>query len=300
MGLIFIHARTPLTMDESGRAPQPRAFFDLQDDTAPEANPASAPEGVLLGWLDPTPPATDQAAPDGAGVPPQGSAFFTGEVAAMSGGVLPFDPVAVKERPRWGRFFLGMFGPWLAVFLMTLATGFSSTNWDDFSAYETLDGSGDSNGTVTLQLSPPSAMHQVDFYYIDWEERVEVSMYYSPYYGDEGAATMPVRNSDWDEIGTYDTQTGVLSFTHPHFVNSTVTTFDVGYYDQAGYDDANDGGEVLAFMGSCCLPLAYIGGTIAAFVRGEKHLAWGLVSAIPAGLVMVPVLFVGALMLWGF
>ena len=299
MGLIFIHARTPSAMDESGHAPQPRAFFDLQDDAKPEVSPTPPPESVSLGWLDPTPPSTNQAMPGGAGAPPQGSAFFTGEVASMSGGALPFDPVAVKERPRWGRFFLGMFGPWLVVILLTLVTGFSTTNWDDFSAYETLEGSGDSNGTVTLQLSPPSAVHQVDFYYYDWEERVEISMYYSPYYGDDGP-TMPVRNNDWEEIGTYDTQTGELSFTHPSFVNSTVTTFDVGYFDQAGYNDANDGGEVVAFVGTCCFPLAYIGGTIAAFVRGEKHLAWGLVSAIPAGLVMVPVLFVGALLLWGF
>ena len=299
MGLIFIHARTPLAMDESGRAPQPRAFFDLQDDAKTEVSPTSPPESVSLGWLDPTPPSAHQAMPGGAGAPPQGSAFFTGEVASMSGGALPFDPVAVKERPRWGRFFLGMFGPWLAVLLMTLATGFSSTDWEDFEAHESLSASGDSNGTVTLQLSPPSARHEVNFNHYDWDNGVDIYMYYSPYYGDEGASTVPVRDNR-NEVGTYDTQTGVLSFTHPQFVNSSVTTFDVWYYDQGGYNDANDGGEVVAFVGTCCLPIAYIGGTIAAFVRGEKHLAWGLVSAIPAGLVMVPVLFVGALLLWGF
>ena len=299
MGLIFIHARTPLAMDESGRAPQPRAFFDLQDDAKTEVSPTSPPESVSLGWLDPTPPSAHQAMHGGAGAPPQGSAFFTGEVASMSGGALPFDPVAVKERPRWGRFFLGMFGPWLVVLLMTLATGFSSTDWEDFEAHESLSASGDSNGTVTLQLSPPSARHEVNFNHYDWDNGVDIYMYYSPYYGDEGASTVPVRDNR-NEVGTYDTQTGVLSFTHPQFVNSSVTTFDVWYYDQGGYNDANDGGEVVAFVGTCCLPIAYIGGTIAAFVRGEKHLAWGLVSAIPAGLVMVPVLFAGALLLWGF
>lgn len=299
MGLIFIHARTPLAMDDSGRAPQPRAFFDLQDDTEPEVSTASPPEPVSLGWLDPTPPAANQATLGGAGAPSQGSAFFSGEVASMSGGTLPFDPVALKERPRWGRYFLGMFGPWLVVLLMTLATGLSSTDWEDFEAHESVSAAGDSNGTVTLQLSPPSGQHEVNFNHYDWDNGVEIYMYYSPYYGDEGASTVPVRDNR-DEIGTYDTQTGVLSFTHPYFVNSTVMSFDVWYYDQAGYSDANDGGEVLAFISSCCLPLAYIGGTIAAFVRGEKHLAWGLVSAIPAGLLMVPVLVVGAILLWGF
>jgi hypothetical protein len=286
-------------MDESERAPQPRAFFDIESNTVPEGNPTLPPASLWVGQMDSGSPASHQTSTVGAGHPPQGSAFFSGEVTAMPGGALAFEPVAAKERPRWGRFFLGMFGPWLVVLLMTLATGFSSANWEDFEAHESVSGSGDNNGTVTLQLSPPSAAHEVNFNHYDWDEGVDIYMYYSPYYGDEGRLTVPVRDNR-AEIGTYDTQTGVLTFTHNHFVNSTLTTFDVWYYDQAGYNDANDGGEMLAFIGSCCLPLAYIGGTVMAFVRGEKHLAWGLVSAIPAGLVMVPVMLVGALMLWGF
>ena len=40
----------------------------------------------------------------------------------------------------------------------------------------------------------------------------------------------------------------------------------------------------------CLAPLAFIGVTIAAFAKGNKELGYGLISSIPATLVLAPIL----------
>jgi hypothetical protein len=86
---------------------------------------------------------------------------------------------------------------------------------------------------------------------------------------------------------------------------SDIKTYDVTFFfhdrvaEEAWWDEHGGPEEIFGFILFCGMPVAFVGSTVAAFVRGNKSLGFGLLSAIPAGLIMLPVMAVLALVLFG-
>ena len=288
----------PILAMSDEEAPPPRAFFDITPEEATEQNPSLPPPSVVVGAFGADPPASTPSPLSGAVASPNGAmvdastGHFSGSVSLTTDGSLAFMPVPEKSSEGWGRFFLGMFAPWLIIVLMTVLAASFDGGYDDYEMYESNESIAtvaDENGTVSVQLSPPSDMHSVDF--SRYTPEFEIWMSYSPNWGDfpdtnvYGFDRSIHRNPI--VIGEYMPSTGELSFTSEELANQSIE-LDIWYYDEAAEQEFG-GGDFFEIAFSCCLPILYVGSVIGAFVRGEKRLGWGLLTAIPMGMIIVPV-----------
>ncbi|RJU90542.1 MAG: hypothetical protein DWC07_03160 [Candidatus Poseidoniales archaeon] len=282
------------TMSEDD-ASASRAFFDITAEDVNQESPSSPPQPILVGGFDAgfsspdvSPASTDTLeSPQSATVAPS-TGHLSGQISTLSGGGLAFAPAMEKKTQGWGRFFIGVVAPWIVIGFFTLLFIFiESTN--EYETSENISFSADENGTVNFQLSPPSPSHSVRFYVSLTEDNI--MMDYDPYWNGE-ASSVPVIQYGYESsryretsIGEYTPSTGEVSFTSVDLVNQSFET-DVWYHDEdyAGEDGA-------AFVFSCCLPILYLGSVIAAFVRGEKRLGWGLLTSLVGGAFLVPLVF---------
>lgn len=300
----------PILAMSDEEAPPPRAFFDITPEEATEQNPSLPPPSVVVGAFGADPPASTPLPSSGAVASPKGpmvdasTGHFSGSVSLTTDGSLAFMPVPEKSSEGWGRFFLGMFAPWLIIVLMTVLAASFDGGYDDYEMYESNESittDADENGTVSVQLSPPSDMHSVGFG--EYSDEFEIWMNYYPSWEEEPASGI-VYESDWNSsgptvIGEYIPSTGELSFTSEELANQSLE-LEIWYYDEAA-NQGFGGGDFFEIAFSCCLPLLYVGSVIGAFVRGEKRLGWGLLSAVPMGLIIIPVtLFLFFAFIFGF
>ena len=278
-----------------------RAFFDITAEDVNQESPSSPPQPILVGGFDAgfsspdvSPASTDTLeSPQLATIAPS-TGHLSGQISTLSGGGLAFAPAMEKKTQGWGRFFIGVIAPWIVVGFFALLFVFI----DSTSEYETSENiifSADENGTVNFQLSPPSQSHGVYFFFTLTED--DITMDYDPYWNGE-ASSVPVIQYGYESsryretsIGEYTPSTGEVSFTSVDLINQSFET-NVWYYDEA-----YAGEDVGSFVFSCCLPILYIGSIIAAFVRGEKRLGWGLLTSLLGGAVIVPLVLFFAFVL---
>lgn len=275
-------------------APPPRAFFDITPEEANENAPSPPPGSILVGSLGADHSGSTLHQPHGMVDSSQGAKtddakdHFSGQVSATLGGDLAFMPVAEKAVEGWRRFFLGMVAPWIAIGLLVIFSVLIDNGYDNYETSETITVDADDNGTVNAELAPPSSMHTVSLSY--GMNQGYLWMTYSPYYGDDASDAL-VYEYDYDGgesvIGAYNPSTGDLTMTIDEWANQSLA-LDIWYHDDAA-DDRFVADDALGVMASCCLPILYVGSVIGAFVRGEKRLGWGLLTAIPMGLIIIPV-----------
>ena len=299
--------------DEEGAKPA-RPFFDIGLDDASSSTKEPAP--VFFGS---EPPMPVQIGSLGAAAEPTPSPSpqLTGNVATMDGMFTFSAPVeATKEGFRWGQFFLGLFLPWVALFLFSVVAEAFEPDWDsmpDFSRAEDVLLTPGEDGWYAHTINKTSEeSFNLDFgFTIDSETWANVAVYYDPLDEDwEGNGQVRQTNySDdgYDEtvVGEYTPENQTVWFrldndsTEEHLAFLYITDYEA----MEAWEIENGGGvgDAIASTLFCGLgPIAYIAGLITAFSRGNKALGYGLLCAVPLAVVMGPALVILLLIMFGF
>jgi len=287
--------------ENSPSPPSDKPFFaigvgDLGEESATSPTTSDGPPTpMMIGSLSQgeAPDSADQANPNPWGVPgPQ----LTGAVSESSGQPMyDVPPMAKKEGFRWSQFFLGLFVPYIALTLLFVVEGAFQEDWDDVYRGEDIILDSEDNRTFETTLSPRSneflgnfwASHNTgDGVAIDvsgwssWESDDPSSVYQYTYTN---------TGSNESEIGTYYPSNNTVYFVLENVEVNSLYLY-VEYVDFAELDSAESGTDIGEFL-FCLLPIAYVAGTIAAFVKGNNALAYGLLTALPLGFVIFPLLF---------
>jgi hypothetical protein len=296
-----------MSEEEAGSPPVPddKPFFaidvgDLSEEpevspTASDAPPTPMMMGSLSGSIS---PAEDSAPADQTNPNPWTSTGpqLTGDVSEFSGQAMyAVPPMDKKEGFRWRHFFLGLFVPYIALTLLFVVEGAFQEDWDDVYRGEDIILDSEDNRTFETTLSPRSneflsnfwASHNTDdgvaidvSGWSSWESDDPSSIYQFTY-----ANT----GSNESEIGTYYPSNNTVYFVLENVEINRLYLY-VEYADVDAYNGAESGTDIGEFL-FCLLPIAYVAGTIAAFVKGNNALAYGLLTALPLGFVIFPLLF---------
>ena len=271
--------------------------------TPPASSPApQPPQPMMLGTLSNPSGAVLTAPSSGAdgdsntnpwGAPtPQ----LTGELTSMGQQGMfsaPMTASEIKEGFRWGQYAIGFFIPIVVLFLIGISDGILSDNYEDPWRYDNLRVQSDDGRTFEIQFEMDEAEVMEGFYsYIQSSDQgaIRISCWHNYYESSQSGIFQYDESSNEEmEIGTYYSSNATAFFQLSDATADWIW-LDVDYYnpeiDQYG-DSALD-----ALV--CFLPLIYIGSIIAAFVRGNKALAYGLLT--PAmlwlGLIIAFILFV--------
>ncbi len=289
---------------DDASSPEDKPFFaiEAEDSVEAPANPPAPsdapPSAMMVGSLggagSPTmePSSTNQTTTNAWGIPgPQ----LTGDVQAFSGQTMYSAPNTTQKMGfRWSQFFLGLFVPFVALTLFFVVEGAFQQDWDDVYRGEDIILNSEDNRTFETTLSPRSNEFIDNLwaqYYTDdgveitvrgwssWESDDSFSIYQNTY--TNGTYTE-------SEIGTYYPTNNTVYFVLEN-VEINQINFYVEYVDADMYNEADSGTDIGEFL-FCLLPIAYVAGIIAAFVKGNKALAYGLLTALPAGFVLFPFL----------
>lgn len=296
-----------MSEEEAGSPPlaDDKPFFaidvgDLSEEpeaslTASDAPPTPMMMGSLSGSIS---PAEDSAPADQTNprpLTPTGPQL-TGDVSEFSGQAMyAVPPMAKKEGFRWRQFFLGLFVPYIALMLLFVVEGAVQQDWDDVYRGEDIILNSEDNRTFETTLSPRSnevldyfsSSYRGDDVEINvrgWENR-GMSEDFSPIY----QYTYSNTGYNESEIGTYYPSNNTVYFVLDSVETNRLYVF-VEYVDPVELDSAESGTDIGEFL-FCLLPIAYVAGTIAAFVKGKNALAYGLLTALPLGFVIFPLLF---------
>ena len=297
--------------DTSSTKPHPSSFWD-DDQTAPN-NGAPATQNMMFGAPVPTSVFIGQL-PSDAHTNPQ----LTGEVSSMNNSMFAFstDPLPAQQRFAWSQFFVGLFAPFILIFLLAVISEYSQPDYSDapqFWRSQSVTIVKDDDGWFNLSVEK-SAMESVNFWSsVQSSEQGEVGISFS---------FDPI-NRDWERNGvvlqsnysysTYDYSEKEIGRFYDgnqtiwfelSGVDRTSMLLDVQYYDspgeQAWYDEHRGSSEIIGILAWLGGVLGYIVATVMSFTKGKKALGIGLLSAIPFGVIMLPVLFILLLILFGF
>ena len=291
------------TDDVSSLEDKPFFAIEAEDFVEAPANPSApsdAPPNVMMvgslggaGFPTVDPGSTNQTTTNAWGSPePQ----LTGDVPAFSGQTMYSVPnMAQKTGFRWSQFFLGLFVPFVALMLLFVVEGAIQEDWDDVYRDGEFILNSEDNRTFETTLLPRSnefidslwASHYTD-------DGVEITVSgWSSWESDEPSSIYQYTyaNGDYNEyeIGTYYPGNNTVYFVLENVEINRINLY-VEYVDINEMDRAESGLDIGDFL-FCLLPIAYVVGTIAAFVKGNKALAYGLLTALPVGIVLFPVLF---------
>lgn len=284
--------------------PQDKPFFaidaeDLVDSPADHPTTSDLPPATMMvgslggpGSSAAGSASTEQITTNAWGPPgPQ----LTGDVSAFSGQTMYTAPHADKKAGfRWSQFFLGLFVPYVALMLLFVVEGAFLENYDEVYRGEQVILNSKDNRTFESTLSPDLNEFVEYFYAGVATEENSITVSGGGYWGgDEPSAiyqsTQSSSGFSESEIGTYYPGNGTVYFVLENAEISRINLY-VEYVDIDALDRVESGIDIVDFL-FCLLPAAYIVGTIAAFVKGNKALAYGLLTALPVGVVLVPVLF---------
>ena len=288
-----------------------RPFFDISSETSsPQEHP---PPTTIIGATAPGPVQVgDLGSPvSGTTSTPQ----LSGEVASLDGMFQLQPTLDEPKKPfRWGQFFLGLFVPYIVFFLLTIAAEVSNQGGEDipdFYRYEEVSLVPDDEGwyNSTVVKAPEES---VDFRFdldfsgsdyrgvsmnfwvdvVDWEGNglVLKTGYDGPdgdYSETEIGEFTPSNQTIWFKLNGSDVKT----------YNTTIVFHDFAA-EQAWWDDHSGPAEIFSMI-LCGMPVVYVGSTIAAFGRGNRALGIGLLSAIPAGIILLPAMAITLLILFG-
>jgi len=220
-----------------------------------------------------------KANPWGAPVPQ-----LTGDINTMGGqGMFTVPAPVEKEGFRWGQYAIGFVTPIVVLFTFAMVGEFlsGSNNYEDPWRNEEFNVQSEDNRTFEIQFDMNEDEVMEGFYsYFETEDGFEVSIscWYDYGYDSISANVYQYNQSTNEEtrIGTYyDTNSTA------HFQLSGATADElwlrVDFYNPE-LDDYGSGNAFDALF--CFLPFVYLAGVIAAFVRGNKALAYGLLTPL--------------------
>jgi hypothetical protein len=241
---------------------------------------------------------------------------LTGEVNHLQGmfQLQPTTEVA-KETFRWGQFFIGLFAPHTVFFVLAIVAsvmGSGGEDMPDFYRYDDVSLSPDGEGwyNFTVEKSPAESVNFDIDLGASYPEYRSVVMYYwidDGDWGDNGSVyetSYDSTNGDYSEteIGeyTYANQTVwfKLDGSDVQTYNVTIVFHDLAA-EEAWWDENGGAEDVFSFLLFCGMPVAFVIGTVAAFVRGNRALGIGLLSAIPASFIFLPAMAILLLIMFG-
>jgi hypothetical protein len=295
-----------MSEEEAGSPPVPddKPFFaidvgDLSEEqevspTVSDAPPTPMMMGSLSGSIS---PAEDSAPADQTNPNPWTSTGpqLTGDVSEFSGQAMyAVPPMDKKEGFRWRQFFLGLFVPYIALTLLFVVEGAFQEDWDDVYRGEDIILDSEDNRTFETTLSPRSNEVLGDFWASHYtDDGVEIAIRGWSWESEAPSSitqyTYTNTGSNESEIGTYYPSNNTAYFVLDYVEINRLYLY-VEYVDFAELNSAESGTDIGEFL-FCLLPIAYVAGTIAAFVKGNNALAYGLLTALPLGFVIFPLLF---------
>ena len=106
-------------------------------------------------------------------------------------------------------------------------------------------------------------------------------------------------NYEENDIGAYSSQNQTFWFKSSKFTAEEII-IEVRFYDYGADEEYYSNGQNSMDMLFCSLPIVYVVGLVAALVKGKNALGIGLLCAIPAAILFMPLLFVLLLLMFGF
>lgn len=250
-------------------------------------NPNTTAESTLVSGLD----GEVKANPSGATTPQ-----LTGDINAMPGQGMFAAPMLVpeaKKKFRWGQFFIGLVAPPLILFLVSVGMGTLEPEYDDFWRYETVALTGQDGTVFEHQVSPASDEFTQHIFaeFRDQGKNYVISCdatYYSNGAGtsEEFSVIQYAQEDDFVvEIGSFYSSNQTLWFSLWN-ASAEILEVEIEYVDEEFYV----GGTGFYEGAFCLLPLAFIVGAVAAFVRGNRGLGFGMFTSLVL-MALLPFLF---------
>ncbi len=208
--------------------------------------------------------------------------------------VMPAADPQQPERFRWGQFFAGLFLPFIVLFVFGVGAASLEPEYQDPWRYETVELVGQDGTTFQYQVTPTSD----EFFESMWAEFeyegewYRISCYVDLYYdGGNSGGEFPVYQMAQEtynevEIGSYSPSNQTVWFSLSNITVDSLTV-EIEYVDEDIYNDTTG----LSNGVFCLLPLAFVVGTIVAFVRGNRAFGFGMLTSLGL-MVVLPFFFV--------
>ena len=265
-----------------------------ENSTTPPASSTmpQPPQPMMLGTLSaPTPSVAASADNDGSNADPEVKANpwgasvpqLTGDINAMGGqGMFTLPAPVEKEGFRWGQYAIGFVTPIVVLFMFGMVGEFlsGSDNYEDPWRGEEIRMQSEDGQTFEIQFVMDQDEVMEGFYsYFETERGYEISIsYWYDRYESNSVSVYQYNQSSGSEteIGTYY-ETNSTAFFQLSDTSADELWLSVNYYNP----ELDDYGAVDTFETLFCfLPFIYLAGVIAAFVRGNKALAYGLLTPL--------------------
>ncbi|MCH1537099.1 MAG: hypothetical protein L7S48_01645 [Candidatus Poseidonia sp.] len=272
--------------DEEANPSNEKPFFAIDEDKSTGSS-SPPPTSLFMGSLD--------ASVSTPSSPPPSQ--LTGDVSVLSGAQTFTVPhVDPKQGMQWGQYFLGLFLPFGIVIAMIFILGVveSQTDYDNYWRYEIIDVTSEDNSTFEFSIEPREDEF-LDRVYNYGDDAYDQEFYVSIEAYPELTSKTDVYQYDDSNgrinIGYFDPSNGTVFFQLDNYSAESMA-FEIEYIDQDYYYTGYDGqaSEIIETI-FCMLPFIYIVAIIASFVKGKKSLAYGLLTALPASIVIGPALF---------
>ena len=272
--------------DEEANPSNEKPFFAIDEDKSTGSS-SPPPTSLFMGSLD--------ASVSTPSSPPPSQ--LTGDVSVLSGAQTFTVPhVDPKQGMQWGQYFLGLFLPFGIVIAMIFILGVveSQTDYDNYWRYDLIEVTSEDNSTFEFSIEPKEDEFPDGAYNYGGEDGQYIDIYIEAY-PELTSKTVVYQynysNNERIDIGYYDPSNGTVFFQLDN-ISAESMNFEIGYIDQDYYysGQQNQASEIIETI-FCMLPFIYIAAIIASFVKGKKSLAYGLLTALPASIVIGPALF---------
>lgn len=272
--------------------------------TASSSATPQPPQPMMLGTLNnpstpssPDPPSgasSDMSANPWGAPTPQ----LTGAINQVQGQGMFAVPAPIEEKGfRWGQFFIGVGAPFFVFIVIGLIGAALEPSWDDAYRFEEpiLSSEDGSYFQHQLELSDNEYVTYFNAYFEDDGDSIYLNSGWADDDEDDGRAFTIYQDSPdrYVAIGQYYPSNQTLSFTLSE--TSTDRLECVVEYTDVDFEEQQERATGFIDAMLCFAPLAFIIGTIAAFVKGNRALGYGLITSLFVGFVVLPVLFIGLL-----
>jgi hypothetical protein len=296
--------------DQGGNPPvENKPFFAIDESTiAEDHSTPPPPSGMVMGQVASQAPtqSTTQFTPTQSSLAPN---QLTGQVNTLSYGGQQFAQIQPQKVGfRWGQFLLGITVPWLVIFGTTFLSGlfFDNQDYPNFSRIESYAISPDEDGwfVQTVSMNNGESMDYLSGCCLE-DNTTEATIRLSWYYDGQSRPIVEeyvdasTNNYEENDIGAYSPQNQTFWFKSSQFTAEEIT-IEVRFFDYEADEEYYSNGQNSMDMLFCSLPIVYVVGLVAAFVKGKNALGIGLLCAIPAAILFMPLLFVLLLLMFGF
>ena len=234
------------------------------------------------------------------------SGYVSSAPALTSG----YDMSEKKQGMNWGQFAIGFFAPIAIMMILTVISDISNDGWDDkwddVHKMEMITMSSD-NGTFTHTFS--EEVTEYDRFEVNWcysmsdleEYEYRCDWDWSSESSDRDIIEVKIYGRESEVVvGEYTQHNRTIWFsTDSH--NSNEIEFEFEFIDRALQDELedeySDGDMADTFF--CLMPLIGIGATVISFVRGNKSLGYGLITAMSIPF-LLGAFFLMLLLMFGF